>query len=353
MSSDKEVTIIQVGEVIHVDTSDDMRAAGEAANMAASKNAWEVYHSEITKNTKLRQLNDLASYSAYLYQARIARSVDELYHNPRAWAGTSYGLLEGYKTWAMAQGYAIGTINVRLATLHKYCELAGPNGMQEIDAETLQGIQAVKGIAGKKAHNRDSERIEQGIPTRKGYKKAQATPLTTSQALALKKTTTPRPRGTQLRDAALMGLMIENALRCGEVAGLMIENVSLRTGEIIFYREKTHKTEIHALHKHTLRALEDYLAQEGRKSGPLFLGNNSKPLSKRAINARVHDLGEQIGVDGLSPHDLRHQWTRDALRNGTPFDRVKSGGGWTSDSMPMRYAAQVGVANEGVTISEE
>jgi integrase len=260
--------------------------------------------------------------------------------------------------WALQQGYAMGTVNVRLATLRKYCTLAGPSpeGVDILDRETLLLIQTVKGISGKKARNRDREREADGIAARKGTKKAAATPLTTAQALALKKATSKEPRGTQKRDAALIGLMIEHALRCGEVASLNIENIDLAAGTMKFYREKTDQEETHTLHKHTFMALESYLAEEHRTSGPLFLGNQGKRLSRRAINARVTVLGRQVGIDDtktLSPHDLRHFWAFDALRNKTSFDRVKSGGGWKSDSMVMRYAQRAGIANEGVIISEE
>jgi hypothetical protein len=50
---------------------------------------------------------------------------------------------------------------------------------------------------------------------------------------------------------------------------------------------------------------------------------------------------------------LRHFWTFDAFRNGTPIDQVKSGGGWKSDGMVLRYAKRAGIANAGVKITEE
>jgi integrase len=140
------------------------------------------------------------------------------------------------------------------------------------------------------------------------------------------------------------------------VAGLKIEQLDLVAGTITFYREKTDRTETHKLKRHTLQSLETYLAEEKRTSGPLFLGNQGKALSRRAINARVQVLGQRVGIDDsktLSPHDLRHFWAFDALRKQTPFDRVKAAGGWRSDGMVLRYAARAGIANEGVIITEE
>lgn len=331
---------------------DDMEKAGQVANLYATSNVWQVYHQEITENTRKRQMNDLAAYCEYLNAMGIERSVEEMYSSPATWKGTTYGLLSGFVEWSLQKGYAIGTINVRLATLRKYCILAGPTpeGAGVLDRETLLLIQTVKGISGKKARNRDREREI----TRVSPKKSAPTDITIAQALALKKATTPKARGTETRDAALMGLLVEHALRCGEIAELNIEQFNIRAGTLTFYREKTDQTETHELKKHTLMALETYLAEEGRTSGPLFMGNKGKRLSPRAINARAGRLGEVVQVNGkLSPHDLRHFWTYDALRNGTPLDQVKSGGGWKSDSMVLRYAKRAGIANAGVKITEE
>ena len=45
--------------------SGDMVAAGRIANVYAQSNVWDIYHQEITENTRKRQMNDLASYCAY------------------------------------------------------------------------------------------------------------------------------------------------------------------------------------------------------------------------------------------------------------------------------------------------
>jgi integrase len=331
--------------------SNDMEQAGEIANIYASQNIWQKYHQELAENTRLRQMNDLTSYCTYLKAMGIMRSAEEMYSTPNAWKGTSYGLLAGYIEWALLEGYSIGTINVRLATLRKYCILAGPQpeGAGVLDKETLLLIQTVRGIAGKKARNRDREREI----TRVSPKKSAPTDITIAQAQALKKVKVPNARGTVARDAALMGLLVEHALRCSEAHALNIEHINIRAGTVTFYREKTDQEETHELKRHTLMALETYLAEEQRTSGPLFMGNKGKRLSTRAINARVKTLGEQLAVKKLSPHDLRHFWTYDALRNGTPLDQVKSGGGWKSDSMVLRYAKRAGIANAGVKITEE
>jgi integrase len=151
----------------------------------------------------------------------------------------------------------------------------------------------------------------------------------------------------------MMGLFIEHALRVSEIAALNVEHIDIAAGLITIYRQKTNQTDTHLLKQHTRIAAEIYLEKIGRTEGPLFDGYQGKRLSVNAINVRVRELGQQIGIKKLSPHDLRHFWAFDALRNGTPIDQVKSGGGWKSDSMVLRYAKRSGIANAGVKITEE
>jgi integrase len=270
----------------------------------------------------------------------------------------SAGLLKGFRTWLLEQGFAIGTLNHRLSIIRKYCRLANAAGT--IPDETLELLLAVKGYGGKTGRNLDVDRARRSVPTRKSTKKAAPTPVSKAQALRLKTETTrsdrPRHRTHDLlleaRDALLMGLFIEHAFRVSEVAGLDVEDFDLEQGLVTVYREKTDETQTHRLKKHTLLAASHYLAETGATTGPLFLGYQGRRITRYGLYDRVHVLGQQVGLLALSPHDLRHFWTYDALGNATPVDRVQSGGNWKSPTMVLKYAKRIGIANEGVIITE-
>lgn len=312
-------------------------------------------------------MNDLESFSTYLANAGIQRSAEDLYNDAEAWHGMQHGILRGFVRWLSDAGYSTGTINVRLATIRQYCKLAGPEpeGANVINADDLAAILTVKGYNDKKARNLDQDRETNGVATRRGHKKAQATQLSTGQALQLKKTTTrpEKPLSRQhdhliaARDALLVGLLIEHALRCSEVVLLDIEDIDLVAGTVKIYRPKTNDHNTHRMKLHTRLAAEAYQTQlqqiEGRTTGPLFTGYGQARISTRTVNARIATLGQLLGVKKLSPHDLRHFWAFDAFRNGTPIDRVQAGGGWKTVEMPMRYARRSGIDNEGVNITEE
>jgi integrase len=343
---------------------DHLALAGQVADHFAQSDVFAEAQATWAVNTQRRYLNDLELFSTYLESAQIKRPAEALFNDAEAWRGMAFGLLKGFKTWLEQQGYATGTIKGCISTIHVFCKLAGPGpaGAGVLDEASLAAILTVKGTSGRKARNLDEDRKRRQIPTRKGHKKATPTQLSTVQAVTLKKVTThperPRARAHDLlltyRDALLMGLLVEHALRCSEVALLTVDSIDLRRGTIRIYRPKTDRTDIQKMHKHTRLAAKAYLEQLGRKRGPLFTGYDSeKALSTRAINKRVGILGGEIGIEHLSPHDLRHHWAFDALLNQTPLNVVQADGGWETESMPLRYAHQVGATGGGATITEE
>jgi integrase len=351
-------------QVPHHSYDDHLELAGQIADRFAQSDAFAEAHATWTENTHRRYLNDLELFSAYLRSARIERQADALFNDSEAWRGMTFGLLKGFKTWLEQRSYATRTIKGCISTVHVFCRLAGPGpvGVGVLDEATLAAILTVKGTGGRKARNLDEDRRRRQILTRKGHKKAEPTQLSTVQALTLKKITThptkPLSREHDLllaaRDALLMGLLVEHALRCSEVAILTIDSIDLRRGTIKIYRPKTDRTDIQKLHKHTRLAAQAYLSQIQREHGPLFTGYDpEKPLSTRAINKRVGVLGGEIGIEHLSPHDLRHHWAFDALLNQTPLNVVQADGGWETEYMPLRYAHQVGATGGGATITEE
>ena len=343
---------------------DHLELAGMVADQLALSDTFAEAHAIWTANTRRRYVNDLELFSDYLSSAGINRSAEALFNDAEAWRGMNFGLLKGFKIWLEQCGYATGTIKGNISTVHVFCRLAGPGpaGAGVLDEASLASILTVRGTSGRKARNLDEARKHKQIPTRKGHKKAIPTQLTPVQAVTLKKVTThpdqPRTREHDMlltyRDALLMGLFVEHALRCSEVALLTIDSIDLHRDTIRIYRPKTDRTDIQKIHKHTRVAAQAYLSKIGRQQGPLFTGYNiEKPLSTRAINKRVGVLGGEIGIEHLSPHDLRHHWAFDALLNQTPLNVVQADGGWETEYMPLRYAHQVGATGGGAKITEE
>lgn len=324
---------------------------GEIANQYAAANALEEYQQKLAANTKRRQVNDLTLFAQYLALAGIIVTADQLMTNIAAWQGITHGLVEGFNRYQVQEGYAFGSINVRLATVKRYCKIAAK---AHVIAPADYGlITTVEGYSHKEGRNLDKTREV----TRKGAKKAEAVTVSKEQATLLKHGQPDTPQGR--RDALLMCLLLDHGLRCGEIAALTLHNVNLNEELLTFYREKVDMEQIHALTKDTRIALRLYLEWADLAPGDYLLRGSRRSLtgdrlqgrmSERAITARVNELGDRIGIENLSAHDGRHAWATFAIKAGTDVKALQDAGGWKSPVMPLRYAAAGKIANAGVKL---
>jgi len=335
---------------------------GQAANEAAARAAFTDYRSRKSRHTIRRQNAALVKFSEYLAQAAgNGPSGEALASNPEAWRGVTWGLVEGFVKWLLVEGYAVSTVNLRLSTVKTYAKLATKAGA--LSAEDLAMIRVIDGYSRAEGKRLNGQREAVGLPTRVGDKK-QPIVLSRDQIDALKALpdlSTPQGR----RDAVLLGLMLDLGLRVGEVVGLAVGSVDLEAGQITFYRPKVDKEQTHDLINGLQRAMRAYVELDALAAGQLLRSSVSKRAGKeawragqlshggmttRAITDRVRYLGEQIGIEGLSAHDLRHTWATRAAP-GTPIDRLQDAGGWSSYAMPLRYIEAAKVANEGIKLS--
>lgn len=354
MDSDAHMFLpdITVTDIATLNDAYDERlaAAGLAANAAFQHDTFADYRAQCRPNTLRRHDYDLRSFSTFLASFGIQRTAEALARDPQAWRGITYGILAAFRHWLEEKGEATGTIETRIATLHQYCRLAGPppRGAGIFSPEELAALLYIKAPRGKAARNLDEQRTARHIPTRVGHKKATFTEISASEAELLKRTTLPPPpperfprQHDQLlaaRDALMLCLFIEHALRCSELVALDVTSINLARHTLTIYSEKTHDRNVHEMQEKTEAAASAYLKQLGRTTGPLFEGYRGKRITTRAINKRVGEIGRFLGIDHLSPHDLRHFFTFDALGNGLPLDLVQGIGGWTSPHMPLLYA---------------
>ena len=333
-------------------TPNSLQIAGHVANGHAARAAFADYQSRKSANTLRRQRADLALLADFLTVAGIADAptADDLYSQPDAWQGVTWGLVEAWRNWMLKQGYAVGSVNVRLSTVKTYAKLATKAGaLEPVDLAMLQTVSGYK-------HSEGLRIDERRATTRRGDKKADAVSLTPAEAKRLKK----QPNSPQgRRDAVLLALLLDHGLRVSEVAGLKVTDVDLVRGTLTFYRPKVNVTQTHRLTRASKAALKAYIeAGDAPAMGLLLRASTGSErlthagVSTRNLSERVRYLGSLAGIDGLSAHDCRHYWATTAARNGTALDRLQDAGGWASPAMPLRYVERAAVANAGVMLDE-
>lgn len=338
---------------------DSLARAGAAAARVVQETVFSRYHQTKAVGTRAAQKADLELFARYLAQAQVGRSADQLFLDARAWAGMTAQLLEGFRQWlyyaqlpadaeVAQKGYAVSSVARYLSTVRQYCRLAFLSGV--IPADEWLKLKEVKGHSRAEGANIDAERANAQILPRMSTKKPYATPLDEGDLRALQgartKPTGYRARDHTLdqRDALLLCLLGEHGLRIGEVVALNVGSFDFRRGTLTVLRFKTHSRDVLRLLPATRAAAGLYLPLIARdKAAPLFLGYEQQRITRRGLSKRVHELGKLAGIENLSPHDLRHYWTRDWFLKEEALTTIQRYGGWSSGAMPLHYAREFGV----------
>lgn len=136
------------------------------------------------------------------------------------------------------------------------------------------------------------------------------------------------PQTNKLRNVALLTMLINNGLRCGDIMTMTDQDVgSSRGHRTIRMVGKGNKTHTAPLAPATSDALDAYLAERDPAPGPLFRTANGKALDHKAmfrLVRRLARLAELTDVmNKISPHSLRHTAITAALDAGVPLRDVQ------------------------------
>ena len=326
--------------------------AGQAANQAAARYRFADYQQRRAEHTLRRQQADLSLFCRFLSDL-LEIEVGDLFLQPEAWRGVTWGLVEAFIKWQLEQGYAISSINVHLSTIKTYARLAMQAGI--LSPQDYALLRAVQGYSLKERRRMDVKRPRRRL----GAKKENPVPIAPDQAQLLKFGHNLE-KGQGRRDSLMMCLLLDHGLRVGELAAIVVEELDLVQGQLRFFRPKVGKEQVHRLSRDTLRAARAYASSGDIPPGGSLLrrSKNNEELgtagiSERAITLRVSELGKRAGIFGLSAHDCRHYWATSAARYGTDPFVLQEAGGWSSLAMPRRYVEDQNIANDGVRLEPD
>ncbi|MFV9503951.1 MAG: tyrosine recombinase [Oscillochloridaceae bacterium umkhey_bin13] len=148
-----------------------------------------------------------------------------------------------------------------------------------------------------------------------------------------------------LRDKAMLELLYATGMRVGELVALEIKDLDLAYGTVRCAgrggRERTLP-----LTPATGTALEEYL-DTGRgqlaRNNPepdtaLFLNHRGKRLTRQGFWLILKGYAEQVGLDDLTPHTLRHSFAAHLISDGAELREVQERLGHASLSTTQVYA---------------
>lgn len=150
------------------------------------------------------------------------------------------------------------------------------------------------------------------------------------------------------RDAAIIRVLLDTGCRRAELAGMNVEDLDLKTGDIILRKTKGGNERAVPIGNKTTLALRRYIRARAKHPGAdgpsLFLSIRSRPgggyrLTGGGVGEMITRRSVDAGIGALHPHMFRHTWAHDLLSNGANETDVEKLAGWRSPLMVRRYGA--------------
>ena len=146
-----------------------------------------------------------------------------------------------------------------------------------------------------------------------------------------------------VRDSAIIQLLLESGLRRDELCQLDIEDVNLRAQELTVRKGKGGRPRAGSFGPAAGKALHRLLRVHPAGEGALFTGTTGRRLAGCTVGVILRKRGEQAGVPGLRPHQLRHSWCHYKKAGGMQDSDLMLLGGWSSPVQLQRYGASLAV----------
>ena len=142
-----------------------------------------------------------------------------------------------------------------------------------------------------------------------------------------------------LRDAAIVSLLLSTGIRVGELVTLKIKDISFDRRECIVFG-KGAKERVVYFDSATKIKLATYLASRSDSSEFAFvsLGKPGEPLRVSGVETAIRKLGIRAGIDKCHPHRFRRTLATKAIHKGIPIEQVQVILGHTKIETTLRYA---------------
>ena len=163
-----------------------------------------------------------------------------------------------------------------------------------------------------------------------------------------------------LRDAALIAVMSDAALRVSEASAINVEDLARREDGSATLLIRRSKTDQHGqgavlyLGESTMDRIDAWRIAAEVHRGPLFrrLTGRGTPtphrLSPRSVRRAVARAAQSVGIEGASGHSLRVGAAVSLVRSGAQTLEVQQVGRWKDQRMPAHYARHEAAARNAV-----
>ena len=149
---------------------------------------------------------------------------------------------------------------------------------------------------------------------------------------------------TGLRDRAILELMYASGLRVSEAANLRINDVDIDSG-IVTTTGKGSKTRRVPVGASAIEWLKSYLVLRRKKENieidNMFVNSKGGPINRQIIYVSITEYAQKCGIEGVSPHTLRHSFATHLVQNNADIRSVQQmlGHGSATTGQPPNGAA--------------
>lgn len=147
--------------------------------------------------------------------------------------------------------------------------------------------------------------------------------------------------GGNLRDMALVGIMLHAGLRVSEVCALDRTDIEIseRKGVVRVRQGKGNKYREVPLNKSIRKILADWM--DMNLEGPLFPNRYGRAIGVQGIEKLFGEYVDRARpkLDSVTPHALRHSFCKNLIDMGVPLDQVTMLAGHSSMDVTKRYTA--------------
>lgn len=223
--------------------------------------------------------------------------------------------VNGYIAHLLDSGREPATARSRQLGIRRFSAWLADEG--EIDTDPLLGIKAPK---------LDSKVVN---------------PLTEADIKALIKACAGKDF-RDLRDTAIVRLMVETGIRAGECAAILVADYDKLAGTIVVRRGKGGKGRTVPFGPQTNIAIDRYV-RSGRNGHALatrpelWLGDRKRGFTYDALHKALQGRAQAAGLQGFHPHLLRHTAAHRWLAAGGSEGGLMAVAGWTRPDMLQRY----------------
>jgi integrase/recombinase XerD len=129
-----------------------------------------------------------------------------------------------------------------------------------------------------------------------------------------------------LRDRAILELMYASGLRVSEAVNVKLSELDLDLG-ILTTTGKGSKTRRVPVGSSAVEWLKSYIAIRRKKENievqNLFITPAGRPINRQIIYQFIREYGEKCGLQGVSPHTLRHSFATHLIQNRADIRSVQ------------------------------